>query len=347
MNKDPLLVVNPKLVCTVCGGKKPARKSCDACQRTGYKTVDLNGLWAPSAGFLVCGGPSTNKLPFQRLRERGIVSLAINNSSGHIPVTAWCFGDPAEKFHHGVHLDPKCLTFAPIGKLGHPINAKMPDGKFRKTGILVRDCPGTLGFSRDSYFKAETFFSTTFAHWGVGAKNTPEEQAKYKCLCSMLLGLRLMYYLGCPRVYMLGVDFNMTEKEQYSFAQQKNPRNGRYANENAMLKDLRPVFEQHGFKVYNCNPESKCDVFEYVPFEKAFADCKGGVPDEPFDLAKWYDKADAENDIAANPTPVTLEELNKIQQAPKGSELCQHEYEADGGPCLKCGQQGGLLTPKT
>jgi hypothetical protein len=313
MNYDPLVVVNSKVKCPVCNGDRKARKSCQVCSMSGYKVIDLNGLWSPSAAFLVCGGPSVNKLPYHRLAERGIVSLGINNSAGHVPVTGFTFGDPADKFHHGIHLDPKCLTFAPIGKLGHPINVKMPDGKFRRYSDLLRQCPGTLGFSRDSYFNPETFFTTTFAHWGVGAKNTEEEQKRYKCLCSMLLGIRLLHYLGCPRVYLLGVDFNMTEKEQYSFAQSKNPRNGRYTFENAMLNDLKPTFKAEGFEVYNCNPESKCDAFEYVSFEKAFIDCKGGVPYDSFDMSRWYDKQDAERDIAENPSPITIEELKKAQ----------------------------------
>ena len=24
---------------------------------------------------------------------------------------------------------------------------------------------------------------------------------------------------------------------------------------------------------------------------------------------------------------------------------CTHEYESDGGPCIHCGKQGGVLTP--
>jgi hypothetical protein len=287
---------------------------------TGYKILDINGLWSPSAAFLVCGGPSTNSLPYHRLAERGIVSLGINNAAGHVPASAWVFGDPAEKFHHGLHLDPKCLTFAPLGKLGHPINVKTPNGIFRRFSDPLRSCPATFGFSRDSYFNPETFFTTTFAHWGVGEKNTKEEAIWWdenhgfsSCLCTMLLGLRLLHYLGCPRVYLLGVDFDMTDKEQYSFNQSKRPSVRRYAFENAMLNALKPTFAAEMFSVYNCNPTSKCDAFEYASFGKAFADCKGGVPYDKFDLSKWYDKDVAESDIKSNPNPITIDEIRALQ----------------------------------
>jgi hypothetical protein len=241
MNHDPLLVVNPKVSCLSCGAAKKriqatcavcanqpelcrtcdreldkARDICSECGGTGCKAVDLCGLWGPSAGFLVCGGPSLNKMPYQRLRERGIVSLGVNNVSGHAPVAAWCFSDPQNKFHHGLFLDPKVLTFSPIGKLKRKVRAKLPDGTFRGLRTRVRECPGTLGFARRTEFDAPTFLTTRFAHWGRGGKQE-EDNRPFMCLCNMLLGIRLLHYLGCPRVYMLGVDFKMTDEAQYSF----------------------------------------------------------------------------------------------------------------------------------
>jgi hypothetical protein len=311
-NNDPLLVVNPKRPCVHCRGERHARKRCDFCRKTGMTPIDLCGLWSPAAGFLVCGGPSVNKLPYQALRERGIVSLAVNNVAGHIPVSAWCFGDPEKKFHHGIHLDPKCLTFAPLGKLGKHIRAKTPDGSFRNLDIKLRDCPGTFGFSRKAVFDAPTFFETEYAQWGRGG-NQPADNSPFRCIDTMLLGVRLMHYLGCPTVYMLGVDFEMTEKEQYAFGQTCHARNGRYSKQNAMLRELLPTFQKVGFKVFNCNPESKCDVFPFATFEEALGACRGAVPKEPFDLARWYEKSFSDTEVAKHPDPVSLADLRLIQ----------------------------------
>lgn len=310
--KDPLFVVNPKSPCRSCGGDRRHRRHCKICNGTGGTPVDLSGLWAPSPGFLVCGGPSLNDIPKEKLRERGIVSLAVNNSAGHVPVSAWVFGDPQHKFHHGIHLDPKCITFAPNGKLRKNINVKTSDGKFRATNIRVMDCPGVLGFSRSTYFKKETFLTDTTAHWGPGGKMPDRD---WSLLDTMFLGIRLMHYLGCPRVYMLGVDFNMDSNSPYAFGQKKGGRNGRYLKTNALLKELRPIFESNGFFVYNCNPKSKCDAFDFVPFEKAYLDCKGGVPPEPFDLSEWYEKTIAEEHIRKN---------NAIMNY---GDVCKHFYK--------------------
>lgn len=285
MYNDPLIVVNSKKVCPACNSQKPAIKHCQTCHKLGFLRTDLAGLWS-SPGFLVCGGPSINKIPYQKLSERGIVSMAINNSGGHVPVTAWVFSDPQEKFHHGLFLDPKMMTFAPISKLNKNYRIK-ENGQFRWSEKKVRDCPNTFGFSRRTELYPENFLKTDYAMWGYGGKQL--EPKPFICLCTMLLGIRLMCYLGCPKIYLLGVDFLRTEVEQYSFAQKANPSNRRYEHENAMLKSIKTFVEQEGIKIYNCNPESKCDAFELKSFDEAFEDCKGLVR-EPFDLAGWYEK---------------------------------------------------------
>ncbi|MFW5891009.1 MAG: hypothetical protein ACOCUI_02220 [bacterium] len=308
-HEDPLFVVNPKLPCPHCNNERKQRKQCDFCKHSGMKPINLSGMWHPSPGFLVCGGPSINKLPIEKLKDRGIVSLGVNNISGHVPIDAWTFSDPQKKFHHGLFLDPKNITFAPIPKLKKHVRGKLPDGSFRIINKRVRDCPSVFGYERKTIFYPEEFFSTEYGHWGMGGK---QENRDFTCLCTMLLGIRLMHYLGCPKIYMLGVDFWMTKEEQYAFNQKKNARNGRYKKENEMLKRLIPTFKKYNFEVYNCNPNSKCDVFPYISFDNAIADCKGGVPEEPFDLSGWYDKGICNNYEKKYPKPIEILEFKKL-----------------------------------
>jgi hypothetical protein len=316
MQKDPLFVVNPKIPCSCQENhiEFPEGQSCHLCRGTGATPVNISGLWAPSAGFLVCGGPSLNNLPFQKLSERGIVSLAVNNVAGYVPVSSFCFSDPQSKFHHGVFLDPKIMTFAPNSKLKKHIRAKFPDGTFHSLKTRVRNCPNTFGFDRRTTFDAKTFLTTEYAHWGRGGKQS-EENKPFTCLCTMLLGIRLMHYLGCSRVYMLGVDFKRTEEAQYAFGQTAEVRNGRYSHENAMLAELKPYFDREGFKLFNCNPESGCDVFPKVSFEDAFEDCKGAVPNEPFDMADWYNKEMEEEQGKLYPNLIEYKEIVAIHKA--------------------------------
>jgi len=106
----------------------------------------------------------------------------------------------------------------------------------------------------------------------------------------------------------------MTEAEQYAFGQRCNARNGRYSKENAMLAELKPYFDKEGFALFNCNPDSKCDVFPQVSFNDAFDDCKGGVPNEPFDLTEWYNKGLAKEQEEKYPDSISVSTLKKIQK---------------------------------
>jgi len=259
--------------------------------------TSLRDLWKNSPGFLVCGGPSLRALDLGFLRCRGVVSLGVNNVAGLAPVSAWTFSDPPEKFHHGVHLDPGCLSFVPIPKLRKKIRVKQPDGGWVYPGARVRDCPGVVGYERSCEFRPETFLTSRGATWGNNDKGV-QATGGPKLLFSMFLGIRLLHYLGVRRVYMLGVDFGMDPlgdaNEQYAFGQRREPgacetNNGSYIQAAKWLAELRPIFDAAGFNLFNCNPSSRLEVFDHVPYEDAILDATRHCR-EPFDLSGWYEK---------------------------------------------------------
>jgi hypothetical protein len=291
MNKDPLNIVNSKKRCHKCNGEKSDVKQCEYCFFSGFEPIDISNMWSRrdlTSGFLVCGGPSINKLPYQRLKERGVVSLGVNNISAHVPVSAWCFSDPHEKFHNALFFDPSIITFAPMQKLNRKVRVKNKDGSFSSLKLRLKDCPNIFGYSRRTFLYPDEFLDTNYAHWGYGGKH-PENERPYICLATMLIGIRLMCYLGCRRIYMLGVDFWRDEENQYAFNQKAALCNGRYCKEDDMLHKIKPRLERSDIKIFNCNPESKCTAFDYVDFETAMKECKNGVPEE-IDLSEWYDK---------------------------------------------------------
>lgn len=90
----------------------------------------------------------------------------------------------------------------------------------------------------------------------------------------MLAALRILFILGIRRVYLLGVDFNMSEASKYHFEQDRNKgsiggNNGTYKLLNKRFSELRPYFEEEDFLVFNCNLESNLRAFEFMPFEDA------------------------------------------------------------------------------
>lgn len=264
------------------------------CDRRGQQTDSLRGLWQPASAFYVCSGPSLRSVPIERLGERGVLSLGVNNAAAYAPVSAFVCGDPVEKFHQAIWFDGKILKFVPDGKLKKRVRAKV-DGEFGWTRFRVADCPSVFGIKRKTYWEPESFFTNPVATWGVSDADV-KRLGKPKCVFTFFVGLRLLHYLGVSRVYLAGVDFAMQlggrRMGNYAFEQSGagDGNNEHYRSAIVLLRELLPVFAQAGFEIYNTNPESHLTLFPYVPFDEAVQDCKGGVP-ESVDLAGWYEKA--------------------------------------------------------
>ena len=250
--------------------------------------------WKNVTAFLVGGGPSYRQVAYQRLAERGVASLGVNNVAGDVPCSAFVCSDPPRKFHHGIWLDPKVLKLVPDPKrTGYraKLRAKV-DGSFKYLKMTTAECPSTYFFQRGLQFEPSQFFHDPGAFWGVN-ETAVTRSKRPKILFTFFVGLRMLHYLGVRRVYLLGVDFGMGPQQAYGFAQGKAA--GGCASNNAtyrvaleMLRELKPYIAREGMEVYNTNRESQCNVFDWVPFEVALQDCKGGVPSDPFDLADWY-----------------------------------------------------------
>lgn len=268
--------------------------------RDGKPTHCLRDMLGGRSAFLVCGGPSLNQLPFQRLGERGIFSLGINNVAGYAPVSAFTCSDPPSKFHWGIFCDPKIMKFLPRPKLKRRrgrLRKKLEDGSFEQMKISTCDCPNVWGYDRRVWLSLDkTWFTTPQASWG-NLNEGVERCGERKTACTMLLGIRLLQYLGAKRIFLLGVDFNMRSdvgvSDNYAFGEYRLPNavrsnNSQYENTARWLSGLKPVFDEWNFEIYNCNPYSALRVFEHVPFEQALEDCRGEVPSTKFDLENWY-----------------------------------------------------------
>jgi hypothetical protein len=254
------------------------------------------------AAFLVCGGPSLNDIPTDALAERGVFSLAINNAAAHVPASAFTCSDPPVKFHNGIFEDPKVMKFLPIPKLSHgrgQMRERDESGKLVASGRTTAMCPNVWGYERRSWLVPDSsWFTENSAAWG-NHKEGVAKTGQPKTVCTMLLGLRILQYLGARKIFLLGVDFHMApgrgEIGNYAFGEKKeahacDSNNEQYAVVNRWLIELRPVFERFGFQTFNCNPKSHLRAFDYVPFDKALQECRGRVPPLPWDLQGWYDK---------------------------------------------------------
>ena len=265
------------------------------------ETDSIYNLLAGGSAFLIGGGPSANEIPLELLSTRGIFSLAVNNSSAHprIRPQVMVCSDPPKKFSHSVWLDPGIMKIIPIPKLGGrraALRRKLPDGKFVPLDQATTDCPNVWGFQRNSWmFPDERFFLTDGACWGnhkVGVELTGE----LKTVSTMLLGLRILAYLGARTIYLVGVDFAMAPERGYSFGQGRDAgasrsNNSAYNTVNEWLCRMadKGIFEKFGLTIYNTYEMSGLRAFPYVPYEEAISRARGMVEVVP-NLEGWYEK---------------------------------------------------------
>ena len=271
-------------------------------------TKALRDLLGSGTAFLVCGGPSASPGILSSLNSRGCFSLAVNNAGAHkVRPQAFVCSDPPMKFHQDIWLDPGVMKFVPSAKLSGRRNRMRTKigGVFKKTERGIDFAPNVWGFKRWSWmFPDDRFFLTDGCCWGNqddGRRKTGEEKA----VCTMLLGLRLLRYLGARRVYLVGVDFHMTPENGYSFGQARDA--GASVSNNRQFGVVSDwlcrmvkagTFERFGLEVFNCCERSGLRAFPHVPFEQALLDAKGiiGVREkaegpEP-DCEGWYEKTE-------------------------------------------------------
>ena len=259
------------------------------------QTHPLRDYWRFNPAFLICGGPSINDLDLTLLEHPAVCSIAVNNVAGHVRPKAFIYSDPTEKFHGGIFLNPGIMKFAPVPKLKNQIRLKNEKGEFEFSPLRVRDCPSVWGFERCSDFSPETFLTQPQAAWGC-SRTCPDETKFEKVLFTPFLALRILHYLGVRKVFLLGMDFNMEPGERgYAFAQGRTKgaarsNNDHYRKVHFMLDCLKPVFDEAGFRVYNCNDKSHLSTFPHLSYESAIEYCHSLRPSEPYDLSKWYEK---------------------------------------------------------
>jgi hypothetical protein len=253
-------------------------------------------------GFIIGGGPSFDDAAAIQLARRGIFGMAINNAACH-PIyrpQAMVCADPPSKFHDGIWKDPGIMKFCPIPKLRTgrgKLRSRDSDGQFWHPGIATCDCPNVWGFLRRAWIEHnETFFMDEGASWG----NLDEGVLRTggpKGVCTLLLAIRLMYYLGFRRLYLVGVDFNMYPGQGYFYNEERtisdaDSNNHLYKTTIGHLAALqdRGIFEAFGLEIIQTNAASRLDVFKHVPLEDATADALDGFPRQPWDMSGWYSK---------------------------------------------------------
>lgn len=267
---------------------------------TTLENVYLNG-----SVFLILSGPSLLTHDLSKLNQRGIMTFAVNNAGCVVRPNIWTFGDSTVKFHEALFLDPAVLKILPKPRMGDKIRIKR-EGVFTQTETQVVSLPGVVCIERNCVMNHEAFLFEESVCWGNG-KDGEAVNGFPRVLSTMVQAIRLCYYLGFRKVFLLGCDFNMTPDSVYAFPQFKHSggcegNNKSYNSLNWHFSQLQPHFKKAGFHLYNCLKTSGLTAFPYKPYNEClemalkdfppdvdtlgYYDCKDGGPGRHDDAMK-------------------------------------------------------------
>jgi hypothetical protein len=226
--------------------------------------VYFGDIYRGSSCFLISGGPSFSKIDKSKLNNPGFITWGINNSVKSFRPNLWtCVDDPTH-FMLSIWKDPKIQKIVPFSATNKFI---FDNVNWKMTNIKVGECPNVLFYRRNEYFDANKFLFEDTVNWGNHTQIGGGRSV-------LLATLRLMFFVGIRRVFLLGVDFKMDEQNTYHFDQGRTKasvegNNATYLKLIERFAELKPVFDKFGFEVYNCNPESNLKVFPFMDYEEA------------------------------------------------------------------------------
>lgn len=285
--------------------------------------VDLADFFGGATAFAVLGGPSARDLPLLELGKRGCLIFSTNNCPAMLPAPlrphVWIHTDPTHKFHDSLWHDPAVLKFTPVKEweAWAPV-PKSPEDLQRLRGIkrkglrrrqadgvleflperMAKQCPAVLGYHRNSTFAPERWLYEPSINRGNDRKSACGENGQKgngwpHTINTMFSLVRLAFYLGIKRLYLVGCDFRMTRERQYGFDQSKHAggvasNNLAYTSMCVMFDALRPKFQAAGFEVINTNRSSGLWSFPFADFADAVKDATGGL-EQVLDTKGWYD----------------------------------------------------------
>ncbi|NUQ65976.1 MAG: hypothetical protein HUU20_26240 [Pirellulales bacterium] len=245
--------------------------------------VFLGDMYRGAAAFLIAGGPSLRSHDLGRLEEPGVLTCALNNAGSVVRPRLWVSVDDPGNFCDVIWRDPGIVKFVPLCHMEKHFAVRNEQDELMASEEVVGDMPGVFGFRRNEVFAAERWLYESTLNWGNHSE-VVDAYGNKGSRSVMYVALRLLFYLGVRRLYLLGCDFRMEYgKQNYAFEQGRTRASVRGNNEsyrilNVRLAHLKPYFDHEGYEVYNCTPGSGLTVFPFLSYEDALAEIRGRMP---------------------------------------------------------------------
>lgn len=232
--------------------------------RANGSAVDLINMYQNQAVFLISNGPSFKDVDHSKLKLPGIVSFGMNNGAKTFKPTLWGCVDEPSRFMKEIWEDATITKIVPQAHFEKPLWDHTTNNFSEKK---VKDCSPVFGYRRNESFDPKSFLFESSVNWGEHGDRGGGRSV-------MLSSIRICHLLGFRRVYLLGADFNMTENYTYFFEEQRTKgavSNNQYTYGKLIERftELKPIFDQYDFKIYNLNPKSNLKVFPFMNFDEA------------------------------------------------------------------------------
>lgn len=235
--------------------------------------VNLKNHFMGRTALFIGGGTSLRSVDLDAIQKNHIITLAVNNVAELMKPMLWVCVDNPVNFPAVIFDDPNILKIIPRGWADHHLD----DDK------MVDAHPSVLFFRRNGWFRPEQFLSESTFNWG-NSEGVCDKIGYCGGRSVMLVAIKLLYYLGCRRVVLLGCDFAMSESEPYAHSEAKDKNavesnNRKYRCLNDRFRALRPHFQEAGLEVLNASEGSRLDAFPFVKL----ADVLGTIEQEVTD----------------------------------------------------------------
>ena len=260
--------------------------------------VFLGDMYRGASAFLLCGGPSLKRHDLGKLEQRGIITCAVNNAAAVVRPKLWVSVDDPGNFCDAIWRDPGILKFVPLCHMEKTLTERKETGELAPSHELVGDMPAVFGYRRNEAFIADQWLYEDTFNWGNHSDRLDASGIKGS-RSVMFIALRMLFYLGIRRLYLLGCDFRMQFGTQnYAFEQDRtrasvNGNNSTYAALNVRLGMLKPYFDKEGYEIFNCTPDSGLKVFPHMEYEEAVQRALEGFP-KTISTAGMYDRKEPE-----------------------------------------------------
>ncbi len=241
--------------------------------------------------------------------------------------------DDPGNFIKSIWLDPKITKFVPFD---HTEKTLFDNEKWEQMDKVVGECPNVHFFRRNEHFMPEQFLQEGTFNWGEHSEAL-DALGNKGGRSVMLVAIKLLYYLGIRKIFLLGCDFKMDENTKYHFEQDRSAgsqkgNNATYEILKSRFEALLPHFEQAGLKVFNCNMESGLKVFPMIPFDEAIALATKEMPDIANErTAGLYDRKANEKKKVAKP----VGPISAVLEKSPNIDLTKTEYSDEEKKAVK------------